>query len=305
MDYIMVSERAITAENFIVYERAICKDNIKIPERILKERAVMTNEENFELTTRLNKDLKNAAKTLSASEARYLVDLYYTVQDYRKATTQQVTDEEPNLLLGWFADQHRMLENNIKKALDIYTDNQEIGVWCKGITGIGPVIAAGLLAHIDITKAPTVGSIWKFAGLDPSSKWEKGQKRPWNADLKVLCWKIGESFVKVSGNENDFYGKIYIERKAQELLANERGDYKEKAEAVLKAKKIGKDTTAYEWYSQGKLPPAHIHARAKRYAVKLFLSHFFEMSYEHHYGKKAPEAYCFAHLGHAHKIEAP
>ena len=262
-------------------------------------------EENFELVARLNKDLKEAAKTLSASEARYLTNLYYTIQDYRKATTQQVTEDEPNRLLGWFAEQHKLIEANIRKALDIYTDNDVIGIWCKSITGIGPVIAAGLLAHIDITKAPTAGAIWKFAGLDPSSIWDKGQKRPWNADLKVLCWKIGESFVKVSTNEKDFYGKFYVERKAFETAENEKGAYKEQAEKVLARKKIGKDTIAYSWYIQGKLPPGHIHARAKRYAVKLFLSHFFEKLYEHHYNKKAPEPYCFAHLGHVHKIEAP
>ena len=33
-------------------------------------------------------------------------------------------------------------------------------------------------------------------------------------DLKELCWKIGESFVKVKGNPADIYGKIYEERKA-------------------------------------------------------------------------------------------
>jgi hypothetical protein len=266
----------------------------------------MAQEVNFELVERLNKDLKEAAKKLSPNEARYLVDLYYIIQEYRKATDNQMrSNDEPNMLLDWFSGQHKSLEGNIKKVLDIYTDNHPIGTWAKGLMGIGPVIAAGLLAHIDITKAPTVGSIWKFAGLDPSSKWEKGKKRPWNADLKVLCWKIGESFVKVSTNSDDFYGKIYVARKELETAENEKGTYKAQAEEVLKTKKIGKETIAYSWYIQGKLPPAHIHARAKRYAVKLFLSHFFEKLYEHHYGKKAPEAYCFAHLGHAHKIEAP
>jgi hypothetical protein len=44
-----------------------------------------------------------------------------------------------------------------------------------------------LLARIDIVKAPTAGHIWRYAGLDPTVRWNKGEKRPWNAGLKVLC----------------------------------------------------------------------------------------------------------------------
>ena len=111
--------------------------------------------------------------------------------------------------------------------------------------GTGPrlwalAIAAGFLAHIDIERAPTVGHIWRFAGLDPTQKWEKKTKRPWNADLKTLCWKLGESFVKVKGNENDIYGKVYEARKAQEVLRNEAGELADQAADVLKNKRIGK-----------------------------------------------------------------
>jgi hypothetical protein len=261
--------------------------------------------EMMEAQRKLSKDLKEAAKHLTVSEARYLVDLYYTIQDYRKATDNQTREgEEPGELLSWFADQHRILENNIRRALDVYTSEHPIGRWCKSITGIGPVIAAGLIAHIDISKAPTMGALWRFAGLDPSATWGKGEKRPWNARLKVLCWKIGESFVKVSGNDKDIYGKIWRQRKEEEAAKNEVLAYKDQAAAILAAKKIGKTTEAFGHYSSGKLPPAQIHARAKRYAVKLFLSHLWE-TWRKHEGLPAPEAYCFAHLGHAHKIEAP
>ena len=87
------------------------------------------------------------------------------------------------------------MEGQIKRALEKYVDNHPVGSWLTSIHGIGPVIAAGLLAHIDIARAPTVGHIWRFAGLDPTTKWEKKTRRPWNAALKVLTWKAGESFV--------------------------------------------------------------------------------------------------------------
>jgi hypothetical protein len=248
-------------------------------------------------------------KTMSIPEARYLVDLYYQVQDFRKASASQtraaLKAEESCEFLKTVHGDMETVETNIKTALDEYTETTQIGRWAKSICGIGPVITAGLQAHIDITKAPTVGHIWNFAGLNPTIKWEKKTKRPWNASLKTLCWKIGESFVKVSGNPKDVYGKIYAERKEKETAKNEALEFKDQAVAILSEKKIDKKTEAFKAYSAGKLPPAHIHARAKRYAVKLFLSHWHWVRFEIEYGKRPPNPYVIEHLGHVHLIEPP
>lgn len=255
---------------------------------------------------KLTKDVKTAAKVLTKQEARYLVDTYYQIQEYRKATSNQcrIMEEsgEPHEVLSWFLDNAESLENQIKNALKAYAEANPVGKWCMSIMGIGPVISAGLLAHIDITKCPTAGHIWSYAGLNPSAKWEKGQLRPWNARLKVLCWKIGQSFVKVSNNPNDVYGKLYQQRKVYEQAKNEAGEYASQAESILQNKKIGKDTEAYKWYSQGKLPPAHIQQRVERYATKIFLSHLHEFWYRHEFGEEPPAPYPIAILGHAHKI---
>jgi hypothetical protein len=281
----------------------------------------------IEIINNLIKDLRKAQTILTDNEARYFVDLYYQMQEFRKAIDNQirsiehptfydeegkkkeVTEEElaayipePHANMIVMADIITTLETRIKVMLDVYSNNHPVGVWCKGVTGIGPVIAAGLLAHIDITKCPTAGHMWSYAGLNPEAKWDKGQKRPWNAKLKVLCWKIGQSFVKVSNNPNDVYGKIYQQRKAYEQQKNERKEYSDQAARILESKKISKTTEAYKWYSQGMLPPAHIQQRAERYATKIFLSHLHEFWYEQHYGVKPPAPYPIAILGHAHKI---
>ena len=135
--------------------------------------------------------------------------------------------------------------------------------------------------------------------------WLEGQKRPFNADLKKLCWKLGECFIKVQNNEKDIYGKIYAQRKQLELARSEAGLSKDDAEEKLKKYKIGKNTDAYKYYSQGKLPPAHIHARARRYAVKIFLSHLHEMWYKHEFGVAPPLPFPLTLEGHSHKIEPP
>lgn len=244
---------------------------------------------------------------------------------------------------------------------------------CNSIIGIGPVISAGLLAHIDLepwrcqrirkespfydpklkkactSKEPcgaecqtqvvaTAGPIWRFAGLDPTVVWREKEKRPWNGALKRLCWIIGESFMKQSGHEHDFYGKLYLHRKAQEIDRNCAGQNVAQAQTALAQKKWGKDTDALIWYS-GRLtpdaakvwwntpaekrlglakklagevgtgvqmlPPARIQLRAQRYAVKLFLSHWHCVAFYHKYGKMPPKPYVIEHLGHANMIQVP
>lgn len=263
----------------------------------------------LELLNRLSKDLRQSAKTLADREVRFLVDAYYMMQDDRKRADNQVralgTNEEPHAVINWLSTQSRTLERQIAVALDIYSRSKQIGQWARSVDGIGPIIAAGLMAHIDIKRAPTVGHIWRYAGLDPTSRWLAGQKRPWNAELKKLCWKIGESFVKVSNKPTAFYGEIYKNRKAYEIARNGRGEMAETAKAILAAKKIGKDTDAYAAYSKGRLPPAHIHSRAKRYAVKIFLSHWHDQAYRIQFGKAPPLPFAIAILQHAHYIEPP
>lgn len=261
------------------------------------------------VVTRLSKDLKNAAKILTHQEARYLVDYYYITQEDRKRAYNQDSaleeSSEPSILVSWLGTQAEILESQIKLALQKYSENQPIGKWLLRQYGIGPVISAGLIAHIDIRKAPTAGHIWSYAGLAPGIAWEKGQKRPWNAKLKTLCWKIGQSFMKFSGREECFYGKIYRIRKEYEIARNERGDNRELALSL--APKFGKNTEAYGHLMGGKLPPAQLDARARRYAVKIFISHMHEKWYIMEYGSKPPNPIPMRIQldGHVHLIEPP
>jgi Transposase IS116/IS110/IS902 family len=267
--------------------------------------------ENINLTpvARLTKDIRDASKTLSTQEARFLVDAYYAMQEDRIRSAHRVRTlsegGEPNSVMDWLLGQNEMLEKQVARALDAYSGAHPVGKWARSIVGIGPVITAGLLAHIDIHKAPTVGHIWRYAGLDPSVSWGKGQKCPWNQSLKRLCWLVGESFVKVSANPNDVYGKFYRERKDYELAKNEAGDFAAQAKLTIESKKFGDDTQARKHYESGKLPPAQIHARAKRHAVKLFLSHLHHVWYEAEFSHPPARPYAINILGHAHCILPP
>lgn len=305
---------------------------------------VSMSEQNIQLdpVSRLSKDLAKAALSLGIGEVRFLVDYYYSIQEYRKASGNQIKalskSAEPHAVILWLGGQMDTLEQQIKRALDKWTDGQKLGQWCKSITGLGPVITAGLISNIDITKAPTVGHIWRFAGADPTVTWGKGEKRPWNARLKVLRWKLGESFVKVSNHPDDFYGKLWRERKEREWVKNRAGDFAEQARRQLAEKRIGKDTDAYLWMSGSMtseslkkweqtpsagrvglvkklagqpgcgvemLCPEHIHLRSTRWAQKLFLSHYQFVAYNLHYGCDPPKPYVISILGHADEIRPP
>ncbi len=253
------------------------------------------------------RDIREIGKVMGHAEARFLVDYYYISQDNRIRFNNQVRamSDEPNLLLSVLGVQFNNQEELIKKALDKYTLNNGVGAWLRTVHGIGPVIAAGFLAGIDIRKAPTAGGLWKFCGVDGVTKWEKGQKRPWNATLKRLCFLAGESFVKTSNSDKSVYGKFYKLRKELEVARNERGDYRRQAAAELASKNYSKDTPTYKCLIEGRLSPAHIQARARRWAVKLFLSHLHEVMYRVILGQMPPNPYPIEHMGHVHKIEIP
>lgn len=123
--------------------------------------------------TKLTRILKAEAQEMTTKQVRFLVDAFYQVQEHRIATKNQVRSEEQcdNPIIAWLASNIEEIEKQVKLVLSHYSKAHPVGKWMESICGIGPVISAGYLAHIDITKAPTVGHIWSFAGLDPRRVW--------------------------------------------------------------------------------------------------------------------------------------
>jgi hypothetical protein len=261
--------------------------------------------ENVQFLTKLTKDVINF-KEITKTQVRFLVETYYDLQKDRIRNSNQCFQLNeagtPSIFHEWLTENFHRLEKNIEYILRLWVMSDALGERLMSVCGIGPILSAGLLAYIDFDIAISAASVWRFAGLDPTIKWEKGQKRPFNAGFKTLCWKIGESFVKVKSNDKDFYGKIYTKRRSYEEAKNERGDYKDIADECLK--RFSKTTECYKSYVEGKLPKAHLYARAKRYTVKLFLSHIHELGYEMKHGKKPPFPFEKFPI-HTHKIEIP
>lgn len=142
---------------------------------------------------KLSKDQKEASATLGPDEVRFLVDKYYEIQKGRIRANNQIKavdrgpNREPHAVLDWLKTQSTILEDQVNVALYGYANSKDMGRWLMSLYGIGPVIASGLLAHIDWTK-PTVSHIWRFAGLDPDCKWLGREK--------------AEEIVKAEGTED-------------------------------------------------------------------------------------------------------
>lgn len=295
------------------------------------------------------KDMRDDPKTYTRTDVRLLTDLYVMHMKGRIRISNQISQLKkkgrfkPHSTIDRAKADYAAAEHNIKTHLRIFAEGYRAGRWMMSICGVGPVVASGLLAHLDIRKAKHMGSFWRFAGL-VNEPWQKGQKRPWNGRLKTLVAFIaGESFVKVQRKPADVYGKLFAARKKEEFAYNRAGGFVEDCKEALKVKEFKRDTWTKKWY-EGRfpaeilddgwyemktkaeresrmkkmvlpgstgvpmLPPGHLHARARRYAAKIFLGHVYDFMYEDMNGSPAgrPLPWVFEHMtGHMHFIPIP
>jgi hypothetical protein len=243
------------------------------------------------------------AHKLSNPEARFLVANYYLAQEMRKRADMQIRhigEKEMPQALSYTGDAFAVIETQVKKLLQGYAESTVIGQWCLSHHGIGPVITAGLLAHLDIHKANVVGSWWSFAGLNPDKKWLPGQKRPWNADLRQVCWHTGQCFKRISGNPEAFYGGIYRERKAMLVERNLAGYNAERTKTYKTQSAEVRKTLA-----AGRLPDGNIDSQACNYATKMFLSHLHALMWWDTFHTPPPKPFALAHRGHVHLVAVP
>lgn len=129
-------------------------------------------------------------------------------------------------------------------------------------------------------------------------------KPPYNLDLKTTMYKIGDCFIK-NKNRGSLYGEIFTKRLAEETIKNDMLLYKDQAEAILNSKDFSRnDSETKKCLMEGKLSKAHLAARARRYAVKMFVSHVFEAMWWCEYHTEPPKHYILSIGGH-HDYIAP
>lgn len=147
---------------------------------------------------KISKDLKSKilnVKEISKAEIRNLVKLYYQIQSMRLGIREQIRSiekENNNInteVLDFILTNVIILEKNISNSLELFCKATEEGRWLLSITGIGPVLAAGLLGYLDVTDKQYASQFISYAGLNDNN-------RPWLGNAKseaIIKEVIGDS----------------------------------------------------------------------------------------------------------------
>jgi hypothetical protein len=182
--------------------------------------------------------------------------------DRGSGVQEEIIAECYELLLG--------LERKLDERIAAIVKDHPLYEHLSKIKGVGSLLAAELLAFVDISRAPTVSSLWRYAGYGvtdgKADRPVAGEKLKYNKRLKKVCYVIAVSFLRARSP----YAQIYYE--ARERYEAERPDW----------------------------PKARRHLAAMRKMIKVFLAHFWEVARLAE-GLPVKRPYVFDRLGHVHE----
>lgn len=156
---------------------------------------------------KMNNDIKSSVTAIpTKEEARYLEDIYYQAQAKRIIIENQLrairqgsdTKVETGItpknqkFLEWYLYNSKLMENQIKNALELFSDSCYLCKWAKANIGIGPVIATVLAANLEIDEGTHAASWWDYCGLN-------NNRRPWLGREKSTKI-VNEVLSKYDGN---------------------------------------------------------------------------------------------------------
>ena len=217
-----------------------------------------------------------------ATTERWLADSYMQVQRTRIAMENRLrsfaqgsdpgTTLQQTTTVAVLADLEHA-EKMLSKLMNLAFKSHATYPWLSQVKGVSGVLAVQLLGLLDVEKAPCISSFWKFCGLAVTEgerdRLTKGEKAPYSKRAKVVCWKIGDSFIKC----NSPFRRVYDEKKAYY------------------------EANRPEW------SPMRRHRAAMRVMEKTFLSCLWQVWREAE-GLPVSQPYAQAHLGHVH-IDKP
>jgi len=160
----------------------------------------------LDIDDKMSKELKSTLVRIpTKAEARFLEDIYYQTQDRRIAIQGQIrsikqeydsksvsekNNEDNMAFMQWYLTKMQAMENNIKSALEAFSNSYYLSKWAKANIGIGPVISTVLAANLEIKEGFHPGNWWSYCGLDNNN-------RPWLGKEKSKA--IVEEYIKNNG----------------------------------------------------------------------------------------------------------
>lgn len=240
-------KRARGVENTITMERAIILEKSKHPERAKSQEKPI--------------DLKRLDGLVPLVDATLAIEKVRVQAQVRISHLKRNKKKSPDT--DELFQRISALEKWVDGKIADHLKSHPAYPWFSKIKGIGNENIAKVVGLIDIEKDDTISSLWSFAGYAPGKdKRQKGQKLPYCAPLRTMCYRTGTSLLRAKGK----YYERYLEYKEfYEKRAEHQG------QAIVPASKLpkrdGKKTETDKFISEG-----HIHALAFRKMIKDFLA---------------------------------
>lgn len=248
------------------------------------------------------KELKKLRTRNDEQEELYRqVCMYRAWQKMRVSVSNQVSaiqrrelvtgDEADEFRREWVKPLKRQEDRIVREAAKALKGMPIWESWLSKVHGIGPVLGVQLVALIQpIADFPNVAKLWSYAGYAVADdgravRHVAGQQSRWNPELKLLGFQAGDCFIKLGGAYRELYDRYKARDKARHPEQQPLLDDKDKA-------KLGRNGQAIMLYTD-----MHLHNRARRYAVKIFLSHLWQVWRELQ-GLPVPGPYPVEVLGH-------
>jgi transposase len=180
--------------------------------------------------------------------------------------------KQEELLARWyerFLDLEHELDGDIRSLVRALAESEPIMGHLMALKGIGEVLAAKLVAPIEIERASTVSALWRYCGMGvvdgERERPTAGERLHYNKRLKVVVLLIAGSFMKVGSP----YRRVYDS--AREYYDANRPDW----------------------------PVVRRHRAAMRKMAKVFLAHLWER-WRTLEGLPVREPYAHDRLNHEH-----
>lgn len=225
-------------------------------------------------------DLEFFSKNIKEDTVFNITDAYWELRFQRKLLQKSIGEHEngeDKVLLQYLENQMLNLEAGFKVSIKTYCQEFEVGRWALSQYGVGPLTVARLLRYIDVTKARTHEQLWAYAGLAPKS----GPAQTYNSSLKDTCVDLGRLFIRYAEKDECYYGQLFKTELARRIELNDKGMYADllRDESQLSHKNSSQNVST-------KLSLDRLRAQAQRYAVKIFLVHWYSTEYKHTYGQE-------------------
>ena len=153
----------------------------------------------------------NPTKTLTTLvSAALAIEKLRVASEIRQThlTRQEKRDPETDELHRRLKD----LEDFVDGRVGYLIQSHPAYPWFSEVKGVGRENIAKVVALIDIQKANTISSLWKFAGLSVENgvapkRRKGGGKLEFNSQLRSMCWRLGLSLLRARGKFYNYYLK--------------------------------------------------------------------------------------------------